>query len=80
MAFLRNILSFASALSLATASSAPVEYTVRTHNAPGYSNQDTHNAIQREVARAAALGKRDFEGNVSLVLDTSWDGATLLKM
>ncbi|KAF2105935.1 hypothetical protein BDV96DRAFT_655207 [Lophiotrema nucula] len=80
MALLRKIFLLASALSLASSSPSPVEYTVRTHNAPGYSNRDTHNAIRREIVRAAALGKRNIDSNTTVVLDRSWDGATLLKI
>jgi hypothetical protein len=59
--------------------SAPVDYTVRTHNAPGSSVADVHKAIRREIAKAATE-KREKPAKHSTILDRSWNGAVLLKL
>ncbi|KAF1972785.1 hypothetical protein BU23DRAFT_599525 [Bimuria novae-zelandiae CBS 107.79] len=63
-----------SLLSLATAA----DVSVRTRNAPGYTDADTHLAIRRGLAEAKHQKREELGGNVTL--DRSWDGAVLLKM
>lgn len=50
---------------------------MRTYNAPGQTDADTHLAIRRGLAEARHQKREDLKGNVTL--DRSWDGAVLLK-
>lgn len=59
--------------------SAALDHTVRTRNAPGASDIDTYRAIGRAISEVAAQ-KRDVELKNSTTLDKSWDGAILLKL
>lgn len=71
---LTTVLGFAAGfLNLASAA----DVSVRTYNAPGYSDADTHLAIRRGLAEARHQKREDLKGNVTL--DRSWDGAVLLK-
>jgi len=62
----------------AAAGSSPLDLAVRTFNAPGQTDADTHRAIRRGLAEAKLQKRDDLKGNVTL--DRSWDGAVLLKM
>ncbi|PVH95658.1 hypothetical protein DM02DRAFT_600509 [Periconia macrospinosa] len=67
----------ASSLAHFEASAGP-DVTVRTYNAPGYSEVDTHMAIRRDLEAAKLQPRAELKGNVRL--DRSWDGAALLKL
>ncbi|KAL5409184.1 hypothetical protein PMIN03_006114 [Paraphaeosphaeria minitans] len=62
-----------SLLSLAGAA----DVSVRTLNAPGYTDADTHLAIRRGLAEAKHQKREDLKGNVTF--DRSWDGVVLFK-
>jgi hypothetical protein len=53
------------------------DVSVRTYNAPGHTDADTHLAIRRGLAEARHQKREDLKGNVTF--DRSWDGAVLLK-
>ncbi|OAG11590.1 uncharacterized protein CC84DRAFT_1182523 [Paraphaeosphaeria sporulosa] len=53
------------------------DVSVRTYNAPGHTDADTHLAIRRGLAEARHQRREDLKGNVTF--DRSWDGAVLLK-
>jgi hypothetical protein len=72
-----NILAVAAGLAGLAASSSP-ELSVRTYNAPGMSEADTHMAIRRDLEIASLEKRKDLKGNTTL--DRSWNGAVLLKL
>jgi hypothetical protein len=57
--------------------SGAADVSVRTYNAPGHTDADTHRAIRRGLAEARHQKREDLKGNVTF--DRSWDGAVLLK-
>lgn len=67
---------FGLAASLVGLSSA-TDVSVRTYNAPGHTDADTHLAIRRGLMEARHQKREELKGNVTL--DRSWDGAVLLK-
>ncbi|KAJ4298851.1 hypothetical protein N0V90_004094 [Kalmusia sp. IMI 367209] len=75
------IRGFATALTLAAGLfslvGASPDLSMRTHNAPGHTDADTHLAIRRGLAAARHQKREDLKGNVTF--DRSWDGAVLLK-
>ncbi|KAF2732119.1 hypothetical protein EJ04DRAFT_514147 [Polyplosphaeria fusca] len=72
-------LCWAATHSLASPGSSPLEYSLRTVNAPGLSALDTHRAIARELAAAKLQGRNEIKSGET-ILDRSWDGAILLKI
>lgn len=63
------------ALAYAGSSSLSSPAVIRTRNAPGKSNTDSHLAIQR----ALSLAERDTEREDSVSLDKSWNDAVLFS-
>ncbi|KAK2733931.1 hypothetical protein FQN57_001914 [Myotisia sp. PD_48] len=67
-------------MALVLASPSPFDSVVRTHNAPGKSNSDTHRAIGRELAAVVFEKRDDLVANATVALDRSWTDATLLAI
>jgi hypothetical protein len=83
MLFARSFCASALAvcLSLVAANPAPMDVSVKAHNAPGMSTVDTYRELRRgleEVTLAKREGEVDLKGNVSL--ERYWEGVTLLKV
>lgn len=57
--------------------SRATDVSVRTYNAPGHTDADTHLAIRRGLMEARHQKREELKGNVTF--DRSWDGAVLLK-
>lgn len=57
--------------------SRATDVSVRTYNAPGHTDADTHLAIRRGLMEVRHQKREELKGNVTL--DRSWDGAVLLK-
>lgn len=57
---------------------AAPDVTVRSYNAPGFSDADVHMALRRDLAEASLQPRAELKGNATL--DRSWDGAVLLKL
>ncbi|KAF1962644.1 hypothetical protein CC80DRAFT_95356 [Byssothecium circinans] len=73
---LLNLLAVATSLAgLATAGLPAL--SMRTYNAPGMLDADTHAAIARDLEAASLEKRKDLKGNTTL--DRSWNGAVLLK-
>ncbi|CAI6331846.1 unnamed protein product [Periconia digitata] len=74
--FVKCLLASSSLVGVGALASSDI--TVRTYNAPGFSEADTHEAIRRDLEAARLVPREELKGNVTL--DRSWDGAVLLKL
>ncbi|KAF2638625.1 hypothetical protein P280DRAFT_404282 [Massarina eburnea CBS 473.64] len=75
---MRFFIALALAASFAAfATAEQPELSVRTYNAPGMTEADTHALIRKDLEIASLEKRTDLKGNTTL--DRSWDGAVLLN-